>query len=117
MRAIIWALRLILFFLLFGFAVKNDDVVVLRFFFGAAWNLPLVLVVMLFFMTGALLGAVGALTSLMRQQREITRLQATIDQLTVRDALPVRRSPAAAAMQPAPATPPVVHVPDLPENY
>jgi integration host factor beta subunit len=48
MRLLIWIFRLFLFLLLFGFAVKNDDVVVLRFFFGTQWQVPLVLVILLF---------------------------------------------------------------------
>ena len=35
MRAIIWVIRLLLFFLLFGFAIKNDQLVMLNFFFGS----------------------------------------------------------------------------------
>ena len=46
MRLLIWIFRLFLFLLLFGFAVKNDDVVVLRFFFGTQWHVPLVLVIL-----------------------------------------------------------------------
>jgi uncharacterized integral membrane protein len=46
MRAIIWVIRLLLFLLLFGFAIKNDHLVVLNFFFGSQWQLPLVFVIL-----------------------------------------------------------------------
>lgn len=52
MKWIMWFLRGILFLFLFGFAVKNDQLVILHFFFGAQWQLPLVFVILLFFAGG-----------------------------------------------------------------
>ena len=56
MRAIIWVIRLLLFFLLFGFAIKNDQLVTLNSFFGSQWQLPLVFVILLTFAAGARFG-------------------------------------------------------------
>lgn len=75
MRLIVWIARLLLFFLLFGFAVKNDHLVRLDFFFGAGWELPLVFVIVAIFAAGALLGVTATFGSLLRQRREIARLR------------------------------------------
>lgn len=75
MRLVMWILRLLLFFLLFGFAVKNDHLVRLHFFFGAEWELPLVFVILVIFAAGALLGITATFGSLLRQRREIGRLR------------------------------------------
>lgn len=75
MRIVMWLLRFLLFFLLFGFAVKNDHLASLRFFFGGEWQLPLVFVILMSFSAGALLGVTATFASLLRQRREISRLR------------------------------------------
>jgi uncharacterized integral membrane protein len=75
MRAFIWLLRLVLFLLLLGFAVKNSGVVTVRFFFDAHWALPLVAVMLIFFAAGALTGLTAALGAYLRQRRELLQLQ------------------------------------------
>ncbi|APR04901.1 lipopolysaccharide assembly LapA domain-containing protein [Thauera chlorobenzoica] len=79
MRAIIWFIRLLLFFLLFGFAIKNDHLATLNFYFGGQWQLPLVFVILLSFAAGALLGVTATLASLIRQRREISRLRRQLE--------------------------------------
>lgn len=75
MRIVMWLLRFLLFFLLFGFAVKNDHLASLRFFFGGEWQLPVVFVILVSFSAGALLGVTATFASLLRQRREISRLR------------------------------------------
>lgn len=75
MRILLWAIRLLLFFLLFGFAVKNDQLVDLRFFLGSEWSLPLVFVILAAFAAGAVLGVTATFASLLGKQREIGRLR------------------------------------------
>lgn len=79
MRALMWLVRLVLFFLLFGFAVKNDQLASLRFFFGSEWQLPIVFIILIAFAAGALLGVTATFGSLLRQRREISRLRKQID--------------------------------------
>ncbi|CAM5324063.1 lipopolysaccharide assembly LapA domain-containing protein [Thauera mechernichensis] len=98
MRAIIWFIRLVLFFLLFGFAIKNDHLVTLSFFFGSQWQLPLVFVILLTFAAGALLGVTATLASLMRQRREISRLRRQLEQAE-RDRAQPQVGPAAGEAQ------------------
>lgn len=75
MRILIWVLRILLFFLLFGFAVKNDQLVDLHFFFGSQWSLPLVFVILAAFAAGAVLGVTATFASLLGKRREISRLR------------------------------------------
>jgi uncharacterized integral membrane protein len=75
MRAFVWFIRLVLFLLLFGFAVKNDHLVDLRFFLGNQWQFPLVFIILVAFAVGALLGVTATAASLLRQRHEISRLR------------------------------------------
>ena len=74
MRYISWAFRLLLFLLLFGFALKNTDPVVVRFYLDSQWSAPLALVVLIFFGVGAVAGVIACLTHVYRQRREILQL-------------------------------------------
>ena len=69
---IAWVL---LFIAMFVFARKNDDSVTLRIFAGLAWEAPLVLVLLAFFLLGALLGVLACFSRWLRQRREILRLK------------------------------------------
>ena len=75
MRVFTWTIRLAIFLFLLAFAARNTEPVTLRFYFGLAWQLPLVALVLAFFVAGALLGLAAALGMLIRQRREIARLE------------------------------------------
>ena len=75
MRYISWAFRILLFLLLFGFALKNTDPVVVRFYLGSQWEAPLAMVVLFFFGVGAVAGVIACLTHFYRQRREILQLR------------------------------------------
>ena len=75
MRVLAWTLRIILFLALFLFALKNTDTVSLRLYFDQVWQAPLVLVLLVFFAAGAVLGVVATLSTVFRQRREIARLK------------------------------------------
>ncbi len=79
MRYLVWLLRVALFVVLLGFAVKNSSTVTLHFFFDAAWPLPLVAVMLLFFAVGAVAGLSAALGTFLRQRREILRLKQELE--------------------------------------
>ena len=78
MRILIWIVRLAIFLVLFGFAVKNDQVVTLKSYLGGQWHLPLVFVILMAFAAGAVLGVSATLSSLLRQRREIARLRKSL---------------------------------------
>jgi len=81
MRALLWASRIFIFLFLFAFAIKNTDHVSVRFFFDAAWQAPLVIVVLAFFAGGALLGALSLLGTIFGLRREVARLRRDLKQV------------------------------------
>lgn len=78
MRYLNWILRAALFIVLLGFAVKNDQPVTLRYFFGYEWQPSLVIVLLIFFAAGAAVGVLAMLANVLRQRREIARLKRDI---------------------------------------
>ncbi|HEX6828321.1 MAG TPA: LapA family protein [Burkholderiales bacterium] len=70
-----WALRLLLFLLVLGFALKNSDTVTVRYYLGYEWQASLVLVLLAFFGVGIALGLLACLPALFRQRRRIARLE------------------------------------------
>jgi uncharacterized integral membrane protein len=75
MRYVAWALRILLFVLLFGFALKNTAPVTVRFYLGSVWEAPLALVLLVFFAAGAAAGVAACLGHAHRQRREILELR------------------------------------------
>ncbi len=75
MRYLKWLLRIAMFGILLGFAVKNDQPVVLRYFFGYEWQAPMVLVLLLFFAAGVGIGLFSGLSKTFWQRREISKLK------------------------------------------
>ena len=68
-----WLLKAAIFFTLFAFALNNQQVVSVNFFFGTQWQAPLVLVVLVTFAFGL---AAGILMMMPRwwKKRRSTRL-------------------------------------------
>jgi uncharacterized integral membrane protein len=75
MRYLSWAFRLLLFVLLFGFALKNSDSVTVRFYLGSQWEASLALVALVFFGAGVAAGAMGCFAYIYRERREILQLR------------------------------------------
>ena len=75
MRYVIWILKFLLFVLVLTFAIKNIEMVTLRYFFGWEWQSPLIFVMLIAFCAGIALGLLAALPKLFRQRREITTLK------------------------------------------
>ena len=75
MRYLSWTFRLLLFVLLFGFALKNADPVTVRFYLGTHWEASLALVVLVFFAIGAAAGTIACFAYIYRQRREILQLR------------------------------------------
>ena len=78
MRYFNWFIRALIFIALLGFAVKNDQQVVLRYFFGYEWQSPLVVVLLMFFSAGTALGVFAMFANVLKQRREIARLKRDI---------------------------------------
>lgn len=73
MKTLVWLaqylLKAAIFFTLFAFALNNQSDVTVRFFFGYQWTAPLVLVVLITFAAGLLLGVLGMVPRWWRQRR------------------------------------------------
>jgi len=90
-RVFAWSLRVVMFLALFFFALKNTETVALRLYFEHVWQAPLVLVLLVFFVGGAVIGVLATLGTVFRQRREIAALRRELGSRTVHDspALPV----------------------------
>jgi len=97
MRIVTRTAWLLLFLLLLAFAAKNTEPVALRFYFDLVWQAPLVLLLLAFFASGAALGLVAALGTVLRQRRELLRLRRE------QRARPPAAAPAPAGQVPPPA--------------
>ena len=69
-----WLLRALIFVMIFAFALMNTDTVKLR-FLGRAWETPMIVALLLFFVFGAAVGVLACLSRLLVQRREIQKLQ------------------------------------------
>ena len=78
MRYLNWIFRVVIFLVLLGFAVKNDQPITLHYFFGYEWQSSLVLVLLIFFAAGAAVGVIAMLVNVLQQRREIGNLQRAI---------------------------------------
>jgi putative membrane protein len=78
MRYFTWIFRAVLFIVLLGFAYKNDQSVTLNFFFGYEWQSTLVIVLLIFFTAGAVVGILAMLPNVMKKSREISVLKRVI---------------------------------------
>jgi len=74
MRVITWAVLVALFVLLLAFAAKNTDAVSLRFYFGLAWQAPLILLLFGFFLAGVVLGLLARQLTVFRLGRRLREL-------------------------------------------
>ncbi len=72
MRYIGWILKALLFLLLLGFAVKNTDMVVVRYYLGKEWHAPLVFVLLVTFALGVALGILASASYVYRQRRAMS---------------------------------------------
>lgn len=75
MRYLSWLLRIVLFLLLLGFAIKNSDLVTLRYYMGYEWQAPLVLIILVFLLVGIVIGIAANLGFVFKQKREILGLK------------------------------------------
>ena len=75
MRTLALLLKIALFLLLLGFAVKNSDIVTLHYFLGYEWRSPLSLIILVAFAIGLLTGLLACSWRLLRNNRELLQLR------------------------------------------
>ncbi|MGA8515658.1 MAG: lipopolysaccharide assembly protein LapA domain-containing protein [Burkholderiaceae bacterium] len=80
MQKVLWLLRWILkaaiFFTLFAFALNNQHVVDAHFFFGNLWKTPLIVLVLIAFTLGVVVGVLGMVPRWWRQRGTVRKLKA-----------------------------------------
>ena len=91
MKYVLWLLKAAIFFTLFAFALNNQQVVSVNFFFGTLWQAPLVLVVLAAFSAGLALGVLVMMPRWWKKRRLLS---------------PAKTVDASAANPAAAATPP-----------
>jgi uncharacterized integral membrane protein len=96
MRILTFLIWLFLFLALFAFAMNNQQPATVNLFFSYAWTASMVIVVLVAFACGAVLGVLAMTPSWWRHRRQARRLEAP--------------AAAAAAIPPAPAAPPAPDV-------
>jgi lipopolysaccharide assembly protein A len=94
MRLIAWVIRVLVFVLLLVLALANTQPATLNFLAGYAWQAPLILIGLAFFIAGLLAGLLSALPALFRMRVENGRLK--------RDLRTARETPAPAVEPPIP---------------
>lgn len=82
MKIISRIIAVILFIIFFGFALKNTDPVTLHLFMGYEFPGPLVLMLLIFFIAGIVLGIFAMLPTLFRHRRDLSKHKKS---LTVKD--------------------------------
>lgn len=80
MAILTWTVRLLVFLVLFAFALKNAHLVEVRFLLDAQWQLPLVILCLGFFASGAFFGVLSLLGSVFRLRRQLARLERELAQ-------------------------------------
>ncbi len=75
MKYLNWILRALFFIIVLSFAVKNDQPVVLSYFLGFEWQTSLVLVLLIFFAAGTVVGILALMMTLLRQRHELATLR------------------------------------------
>ena len=82
MRYVMWVLKLALFVLVLAFAIKNADLVTVRYFPGGEWQAPLVFVLLVAFGLGIAAGLGASLTQVFRLRREIAALRRELGRIS-----------------------------------
>jgi len=73
MKIIFKVVTVLLFILFFGFALKNTETVTLHFFMGYEFPGPLVLLLLIFFISGIVFGVFAMLPTLFRYRRDLSK--------------------------------------------
>ncbi|TAL84145.1 MAG: LapA family protein [Candidimonas sp.] len=106
MRYLVWVLRLLVFVLVLLFALKNTGPVNVHFYSDHTLaDIPLIVVMLVTFVLGALFGLLLAVPGLMRRRREIRKLQRELHRLQDRYKHPVVQTQAVAPETVAPLSP------------
>ncbi|NDD01756.1 MAG: LapA family protein [Betaproteobacteria bacterium] len=77
-----WTLNAAVFFTLFAFALNNQHEAKVYFFFGTQWRSPMVLIVLIAFALGMVVGVLGMVPRWWRQRQAAKAIQAPTSSTT-----------------------------------
>jgi uncharacterized integral membrane protein len=97
LRLLVWLFRAFIFFSLFAFSLNNQQAAAVNWFFGYAWQAPMVIIVLVAFAAGTVFGVLAMTPSWWRHRRLAQRLSE-----------PSSTSPAAARPAPVEHPPTIV---------
>jgi putative membrane protein len=81
MKMISRVLAIILFVLFFGFALKNDQIVTLQYFWGYAQSAPLVILLLAFLVLGFVLGVLAMVPIVFHHRRDLSKHKKTLAEI------------------------------------
>ena len=105
MRFPIWLFRALIFFMLFAFALNNQQPVTVHWFFGAQWQAPLVIVVLVAFAGGCAIGVLAMVPAWWRHRR-VAKRQAPLGPGTAPGAATATTANTTLAIEAVPEHPP-----------
>lgn len=76
-----WMLKAAIFFTLFAFALNNQHEAVVHFFFDAQWHAPMVLLLLVAFVLGVVVGVLG-MVPLWWRQRQLAQSSSPVSEPT-----------------------------------
>ena len=82
MRYLLTALRIVLFILILGFAIKNSQPTELHYYLGVSWEAPLTLILLITFVIGMLAGIIACVGTIIRQKRQLMALNKELKQIS-----------------------------------
>jgi uncharacterized integral membrane protein len=103
MQAIVWIVRFVIVVVLVWFAVKNAQVITLHGLPEQQLRAPLVFVLLVAFVAGAVIGLLAWIPTVVRQRREIARLKRAAERQAALAAISPPPSPPAQAPPPVPS--------------
>ena len=77
MKYLVWLLKAAIFFTLFAFALNNQHIAVVHWFFGQQWSAPLVLIVLAAFCLGLVTGILVMLPRWWQARQQANAVAAT----------------------------------------
>lgn len=81
MRLIYGLFGVLLFVFVLGFAIKNAEPVIVHYYLGIAWQLPLSLLVLITLFVGVAIGLIASLFPYVKQRRALLALQRELQTL------------------------------------
>ena len=93
MKYLLWLLKAAIFFTLFAFALNNQQIATVHFFFGTQWQAPLVLVVLAAFVGGLIAGVLVMVPRWWKQRSTAAKLSQTATEPEAQAAAPAPTEP------------------------